>query len=212
MKSDTDVLRQSHAARPTNGSPAPAQHSLELIELTKSYGQQKAIDRVSVKVNRGEFVTLLGPSGSGKTTVLMSVAGFVEPESGQILLDRRDITRVPPEQRDFGMVFQGYALFPHMTVAQNVAFPLRVRGMTGSGISAKVRDILELVQMAAYSDRLPAQLSGGQQQRVALARALVFQPNLLLLDEPLSALDKSLRADLQWELRSLHRRLGTTFI
>ena len=187
-------------------------HSLELIGLTKRYGSHKAIDGVSVQVNQGEFVTLLGPSGSGKTTLLMAVAGFVEPESGQILLDRRDITHVPPEKRDFGMVFQGYALFPHMTVAENVGFPLRVRGTTRSEIDRRVAQILDLVQMAEFAKRLPPQLSGGQQQRVALARALVFQPALLLLDEPLSALDKSLRADLQWELRALHRRLGTTFI
>ena len=201
------------AAVPTSGSHlASASHSLELVEIVKRYGNHAAIDGVSIQVARGDFLTLLGPSGSGKTTLLMSVAGFVEPDSGRILLDSSDITGMPPELRDFGMVFQGYALFPHMTVTQNIAFPLRVRGIKGAKSDALVRQMLDLVQLGEFGARLPAQLSGGQQQRVALARALVFQPNLLLLDEPLSALDKSLRADVQWELRSLHRRLGTTFI
>jgi putative spermidine/putrescine transport system ATP-binding protein len=186
--------------------------ALALEGLTKRYGHFVAVHEVSLAVEAGSFLTLLGPSGSGKTTVLMMIAGFTEPSAGRILLDGRDITAVPPEKRDFGMVFQGYALFPHMTVAENVAFPLRVRGMGRAERDGKVRAALDLVQLAAFAERLPRQLSGGQQQRVALARALVFDPALLLLDEPLSALDKKLRAELQEELRDLHRRVGRTFV
>ncbi len=187
-------------------------HALGLLGLTKRYGDFTAVDDVSLEVAQGEFLTLLGPSGSGKTTILMAVAGFVAPSGGSILLDGRDITPLPPERRNFGMVFQGYALFPHMTVAENVAFPLRVRGLSRADRDAKVRAALDLVQLAPFAGRLPKQLSGGQQQRVALARALVFDPALLLLDEPLSALDKKLRAELQEELKALHRRVGRTFV
>ncbi|NKC31284.1 ABC transporter ATP-binding protein [Falsiroseomonas selenitidurans] len=189
-----------------------AGHALALRGLSKRYGSFTAVADVSLEVGQGEFLTLLGPSGSGKTTILMCIAGFVEPSEGAILLDGRDITALPPERRDFGMVFQGYALFPHMTVAENVAFPLRVRKMGAAEREAKVRAALDLVQLAAFAERRPSQLSGGQQQRVALARALVFEPALLLLDEPLSALDKKLRAELQDELKALHRRIGRTFV
>ncbi len=189
-----------------------AGHALALRGLTRRYGSFVAVRDVSLNVESGEFVTLLGPSGSGKTTMLMMVAGFTEPSEGTILLDGRDITALPPERRDFGMVFQGYALFPHMTVAENVAFPLRVRGLGRAAREEKVRAALDLVQLDRFADRKPAQLSGGQQQRVALARALVFDPALLLLDEPLSALDKKLRGELQEELKALHRRVGRTFI
>ena len=189
-----------------------AGHALALRGLTRRYGSFVAVRDVSLNVESGEFVTLLGPSGSGKTTMLMMVAGFTEPSEGSILLDGRDITALPPERRDFGMVFQGYALFPHMTVAENVAFPLRVRGLGRAAREEKVRAALDLVQLERFADRKPAQLSGGQQQRVALARALVFEPALLLLDEPLSALDKKLRGELQEELKTLHRRIGRTFI
>jgi len=187
-------------------------HALALDGLTKRYGSFTAVDNVSLRVESGEFLTLLGPSGSGKTTILMAVAGFVAPSAGTVLLDGRDITPLPPEKRDFGMVFQGYALFPHMNVAENVGFPLRVRGLSRADRDAKVRAALDLVQLGQFTDRLPKQLSGGQQQRVALARALVFDPNLLLLDEPLSALDKKLRAELQEELKALHQRVGRTFL
>ena len=187
-------------------------HSLSLRRLRKVYGDLAAVDDVSFEVERGRFLTLLGPSGSGKTTILMSIAGFVQPTAGLILLDDKDITALPPDKRNFGMVFQGYALFPHMSVEDNIWFPLRVRGVKRAEARKGVMASLELVQMAHLAKRLPGQLSGGQQQRVALARALVFQPDLLLLDEPLSALDKKLRADLQWELKSLHNRLGATFI
>ncbi|WP_232478444.1 ABC transporter ATP-binding protein [Roseomonas rosulenta] len=189
-----------------------AGHALGILGLTKRYGSFTAVDDVSLDVGQGEFLTLLGPSGSGKTTILMAVAGFVAPTAGSILLDGREITPLPPEKRNFGMVFQGYALFPHMSVAENVAFPLRVRGLSRADREAKVRAALDLVQLGAFAERLPKQLSGGQQQRVALARALVFEPNLLLLDEPLSALDKKLRAELQEELKALHRRVGRTFV
>jgi putative spermidine/putrescine transport system ATP-binding protein len=187
-------------------------HALGLRGLTKRYQGTTAIDDLTLDVAAGEFLTLLGPSGSGKTTVLMAIAGFVEPTAGDILLDGRPITRLPPEAREFGVVFQGYALFPHMTVAENIAYPLRVRRTPKPERDARVREILGLVQLAHLSDRRPSQLSGGQQQRVALARALVFRPNLLLLDEPLSALDKSLRTELQIELKRLHGRIGTTFV
>ena len=187
-------------------------HALALQGLTKCYGSFTAVADVSLRVERGEFLTLLGPSGSGKTTILMCIAGFVAPTAGAILLDGKDITPLPPERRDFGMVFQGYALFPHMTVAENVAFPLRVRKLSAADREAKVRAALDLVQLQSFAERLPRQLSGGQQQRVALARALVFDPALLLLDEPLSALDKKLRAELQEELKALHRRIGRTFV
>ncbi len=187
-------------------------HALSLQGLTKRYGNFTAVQDVSLRVERGEFLTLLGPSGSGKTTILMCIAGFVVPTEGAILLDGKDITPLPPERRDFGMVFQGYALFPHMTVAENVAFPLRVRKMGTAEREEKVRAALDLVQLTGFAERLPRQLSGGQQQRVALARALVFNPDLLLLDEPLSALDKKLRAELQEELKALHRRVGRTFV
>ena len=187
-------------------------HSLVLRNLSKHYGRLAAVDDVSLSIPRGQFLTLLGPSGSGKTTLLMVIAGFVEPSAGEVVLDDRPITHVPPEKRNFGMVFQGYALFPHLTVLDNVAFPLRVRGIAKAEIGERVRTALDLVRLAHLRDRLPRQLSGGQQQRVALARALVFAPHVLLLDEPLSALDKKLRAELQWELKALHRRVGTTFI
>jgi putative spermidine/putrescine transport system ATP-binding protein len=186
--------------------------SLTIDRLSKRYGTVLALDEVSIEVERGRFVTLLGPSGSGKTTLLMAIAGFVAPSGGAISLDGRPIDHLPPERRDFGMVFQGYALFPHLTVAENVAFPLRVRRQPRAEIEASVRRVLETVQLAPFADRLPRQLSGGQQQRAALARALVFQPKLVLLDEPLSALDKNLRADLQVELKGLHERLGLTFV
>ena len=164
-------------------------HSLALRALTKRYGEVAAVDNVALTIEQGQFLTLLGPSGSGKTTILMAVAGFVEPTAGDILLDGRVITHQPPEARNFGMVFQGYALFPHLSVAENVGFALKVRKQPREVIDAKVRAALDLVQMGHLAMRNPSQLSGGQQQRVALARALAFEPSILLLDEPLSALD-----------------------
>ncbi len=193
-------------------TPTATGHSLSVRGATKLYDGVAALDNVSLEIRRGSFLTLLGPSGSGKTTLLMTIAGFTRPDSGRLLVDDRDVTDLEPEKRNFGMVFQGYALFPHLTVARNVAFPLRIRGRSRSEIRERVQWALDLVQLGHLAGRYPRQLSGGQQQRVALARALVFEPEVLLLDEPLSALDKTLRADLQWELKDLHRRLGMTFI
>ncbi len=191
---------------------AELKHELTLRRLAKRYGAALALDSVDLSIGSGEFVTLLGPSGSGKTTLLMLIAGFVEPSEGDILLDGQPITPLPPERRQFGMVFQGYALFPHLSVADNVAFPLKVRRLPRGEIQSRVAEALALVQLGGLERRLPRELSGGQQQRVALARALVFRPRLLLLDEPLSALDKKLRGELQLELKSLHERVGLTFI
>ena len=185
---------------------------LHLDHISKRYGTTEVISDVSLEIDRGCFLTLLGPSGSGKTTLLMMVAGFVAPSAGEVRLEGRIITCLAPDKRDFGMVFQGYALFPHMTVGENVAFSLKVRGRPAAGRRMAVSRALDMVQMTRFADRMPKQLSGGQQQRVAIARALAFEPDLLLLDEPLSALDKNLRLEVQGELRSLHRRLGMTFI
>lgn len=185
---------------------------LQVADLVKRYGKVTALDHVGFDMKAGEFLTLLGPSGSGKTTTLMAIAGFVQVDSGSIRIAGRDLVKEPPERRGFGIVFQGYALFPHMTVAENVAFPLEVRGMGRADRDKEVRTALERVQLLQYADRKPRNLSGGQQQRVALARALVYKPDVLLLDEPLSALDRKLRAELQWELRSLHRDLGVSFL
>jgi len=181
--------------------------------VQKTYeGTALVVRDLDLDIRRGEFLTLLGPSGSGKTTTLMMLAGFETPTAGEISLAGTPITRTPPHKRNFGMVFQNYALFPHMTVAQNVAYPLSVRGLSGVERSEKVQRALDMVQMAKLGPRYPAQLSGGQQQRVALARALVFEPQLVLMDEPLGALDKQLREHMQIELKQLHRRLGVTFV
>lgn len=191
----------------------PASESVLSVQgAAKYYGPVRALDGVDLEIGDGEFLTLLGPSGSGKTTLLMAIAGFTELDAGSLSLRGEDITNLPPDRRNFGMVFQGYALFPNMTVAGNIAFPLKLRKWQPDAIKARVKECLELVQMERFADRMPSQLSGGQQQRVALARALSFKPSVLLLDEPLSALDKKLRADLQWELKDLHRQLGVTFI
>ena len=188
-------------------------HSFLRVDgVSKRYGAVTAIDDVSLSIPQGEFLTLLGPSGSGKTTLLMAIAGFVTPSAGRILLEGSDLVHLPPEKRNLGVVFQGYALFPHMSVAENVAFPLQVRRTPKAEIADRVRAALDMVHLSGLADRKPAQLSGGQQQRVALARALVFSPPVVLLDEPLSALDKQLRGQLQEELKSLHRRLGVTFV
>nr|WP_246800987.1 ABC transporter ATP-binding protein [Mesorhizobium amorphae] len=187
-------------------------HAVAIQSLCKSFGAVRALDDVSLEIPAGEFISLLGPSGSGKSTLLMAVAGFVDCQEGRILVNGQDITRVPAERRSLGVVFQGYALFPHMTVAENVAYPLKLRGVSKSDIARRVDTVLDLVKLRGMGDRKPRQLSGGQQQRVALARAFVFEPGIVLLDEPLSALDKQLRSELQFELKGLHGRLGTTFI
>lgn len=185
---------------------------LEIRNLVKRYGAAAAVDGASLTIAKGDFLTLLGPSGSGKTTILMAIAGFVKPTGGEIVLSGRDLVPLEPEERDLGIVFQGYALFPHMTVAQNVAFPLELRKWKPDAIARRVEETLAMVDLARFADRRPAQLSGGQQQRVALARCLSYQPDLLLLDEPLSALDRQLRARLQDELKSLHQRVGVTVV
>jgi spermidine/putrescine ABC transporter ATP-binding subunit len=185
---------------------------LALRGIVKRYGAVTAVDELSLEIAAGEFVSFLGPSGSGKTTLLMMLAGFIAPNAGEIELGSEDITRQPPYRRNIGMVYQNYALFPHMTVARNVAFPLRMRGMRRPAIAERVARALALVRLEGFDERLPNQLSGGQQQRVALARALVFEPPLLLLDEPLGALDKKLREELQIEIRQIQRAIGSTMI
>lgn len=181
--------------------------------VQKSYdGEQLVVKKLDLDIQRGEFLTLLGPSGSGKTTSLMMLAGFETPTEGEILLDGQPLHTVAPHQRGIGMVFQNYALFPHMTVARNLAFPLRVRRMSNADIALKVKRALDMVQLGHLAERYPAQLSGGQQQRIALARALVFEPSLVLMDEPLGALDKQLREQMQLEIRRLHRQLGLTVV
>ena len=181
--------------------------------VQKTYdGKTLVVKDLNLSIQKGEFLSLLGPSGSGKTTTLMMLAGFESPTAGEIALNGVPITRTPPHKRNFGMVFQNYALFPHMTVAQNIAYPLSVRGCPDLERQVKVAKALDMVQMGPMGDRFPAQLSGGQQQRVALARALVFDPQLVLMDEPLGALDKQLREHMQIELKALHRSLGITFV
>jgi putative spermidine/putrescine transport system ATP-binding protein len=182
-------------------------------DVCKTYdGLANVVDRLHLEVGEGEFLSLLGPSGSGKTTTLMMLAGFERPTAGHIRLRGESIERLPPYKRNFGMVFQNYALFPHMTVGENLAFPLSVRGVNRDDAAQRVRRALDMVRLPGYEARLPAQLSGGQQQRVAVARALVFEPQLILMDEPLGALDKQLREEMQLELRGLHERLGITTV
>jgi ABC-type Fe3+/spermidine/putrescine transport system ATPase subunit len=180
--------------------------------IAKSFGAVAALRPTTLEIGAGEFLTLLGPSGSGKTTLLNITAGYVEPSAGRVIIGERDVTDLPARKRNIGMVFQNYALFPHLSVAENVAYGLRVRGLARREIAQRVEAALEMVQLAGFEDRVPKQLSGGQQQRVALARALVIEPDLLLLDEPLGALDRQLRKHVQLEIRRLHQRLGRTMI
>ena len=186
---------------------------VRLRNLYKAYGQTAAVDDVSLDVPAGAFVSLLGPSGSGKTTTLNLIAGFLTPDRGDILIDNRSVADVPPHKRNIGMVFQSYSLFPHMTVAENVGFPLRMRTKLARDEARKrVAEMLALIQLSPLRGRYPRQLSGGQQQRVAMARALVSRPRLLLMDEPLGALDKKLREQMQTEIRRIHRSVGTTVV
>jgi putative spermidine/putrescine transport system ATP-binding protein len=185
---------------------------VEFIDVEKMYGAFQAVRRLNLTIGRGEFLTFLGPSGSGKTTSLNMLAGFERPSQGVITLAGKSVDRLPPYERNIGMVFQNYALFPHMSVEQNVAFPLSVRKTPKADIAPRVRRALEMVRLEQFKDRKPAQLSGGQQQRVALARALVFEPTLVLMDEPLGALDKKLREHMQIELKQIHEMLGVTIV
>ncbi len=224
MTSDEAVLRMGDGiqAQPirVNGAMAPsATDSIGALgarvifdRIEKRYGSVVAVDDVSLDIAPGEFLTLLGPSGSGKTTTLMMLAGFEIPTAGEIYVDEDPIAAVPPYRRNIGMVFQNYALFPHMTVGENIAFPLQMRRMSKSEIVRQTRAVLDLVGLPGYEGRYPRQLSGGQQQRVAVARALVFNPRVLLMDEPLGALDKKLRERLQLEIKALHDQLGVTII
>ena len=181
--------------------------------VQKSYdGEILVIKDLNLDIERGEFITMLGPSGSGKTTCLMMLAGFEPATHGEIFLNDEPINNVPPHKRGIGMVFQNYALFPHMTVAENLAFPLEVRGMSKSDVETRVRRALDMVQLGGFEDRRPGQLSGGQQQRVAVSRALVFDPQLVLMDEPLGALDKQLREQMQYEIKHIHESLGVSIV
>src|SRR5687767_2754599 len=186
---------------------------VQFVAVQKTYdGESLVVKNLDLNIRAGEFVTLLGPSGSGKTTTLMMLAGFEIPTAGEIYVDEDPIASVPPYRRNIGMVFQNYALFPHMTVGENIAFPLQMRRMSRAEITRQTTAVLQLVGLPGYEGRYPRQLSGGQQQRVAVARALVFNPRVLLMDEPLGALDKQLREHLQLEIKALHDQLGVTII
>lgn len=187
--------------------------AVSFARVSKTYdGKTAVVDDLDLTVGEGEFLSLLGPSGSGKTTTLMMLAGFEAPTAGEIMLAGRSLAQVPAYRRDIGMVFQDYALFPHMSVADNLAYPLRLRGLAREEIRARVDKALAMINMAGFGQRLPAALSGGQRQRVAVARALIFQPRLVLMDEPLGALDRQLREQLQLEIKQLHRQLGLTIV
>jgi putative spermidine/putrescine transport system ATP-binding protein len=200
------------ALAPAPQQATPAGRSLDVEDLTVRYGSAVAVDGVSLIIEPGEVVALLGPSGCGKTTLLRVIAGFVRQAAGRVLVDGAAIDSLAANQRNIGIVFQNYALFPHMTVADNVAYGLNARGQRGLGVARRVARMLDMVQLGAFRDRLPRQLSGGQQQRVALARALAVEPSILLLDEPFAALDRNLRLDMQIEVKRLQRQLGLTTI
>lgn len=185
---------------------------IKISGLSKHYGSVVALGGIDLHIKSGEFMTLLGPSGSGKTTLLMALAGFTRPTSGSIFFGDEEVILKPPHRREIGMMFQNYALFPHMSVFQNIAYPLKVKGVNKAGIKEAVHEVLEMVQLKDFGDRRISELSGGQKQRVGLARAVVFKPKILLMDEPLSALDKNLRESMQVELRAMHDRLGMTTV
>lgn len=181
-------------------------------KVSKAFGSLTVVDNLDLTIQKGEFVSMLGPSGSGKTTLLMLLAGFERPTGGTVSVDGKRIDQLPPHKRNMGVVFQNYALFPHMTIAENVAFPLKMRSLSKAEIQDRVKRALDMVQLGTMLERKPSQLSGGQQQRVALARALVFEPKVVLMDEPLGALDKQLRERMQLDIRELHHRLGLTIV
>ncbi|WP_185735547.1 ABC transporter ATP-binding protein [Burkholderia sp. Bp9090] len=201
-----DVSRPSRIGVAIDGAP------IRIENIAKQYGATTAVSGIDLDIRAGEFLSLLGPSGSGKTTLLMMLAGFELPSEGRLTLGTTDITRMAPNKRNIGMVFQRYALFPHMTVHQNIAYPLRMRKVPKAEIPERVERALSMVQLNGFGDRMPSQLSGGQQQRVAVARALVFEPPVLLMDEPLSALDKKMRERMQIEIKQLQQRLGVTVV
>ena len=207
------LMRRVQAEGTASLTAHTAGRRLELIGVCKRYESgPEVVKDVSFTLEPGEFLTLLGPSGSGKTTTLMMVAGFELPSAGEIRVDERDVSTLSPDRRNFGVVFQGYALFPHMTVEENVAFPMKMRGLARSECTRRAREMLDKVGLADFSDRKPRALSGGQQQRVALARALVFEPDALLLDEPLGALDRRLREAMQIEIKELQKRIGISIL
>ncbi|WP_247452725.1 ABC transporter ATP-binding protein [Bradyrhizobium sp. 174] len=212
----TPVLRSYDSGNGVNsmrhGTGDQITHAIALKGISKMFGPVTALHPTDLNVEKGEFLTLLGPSGSGKTTLLNLIAGATGPTTGAILLDGRDITRMPPRERGIGMVFQNYALMPHMTVFENVAYPLRARHQPSNTIRAKVMEALDRVGLRGLEDRKPRQLSGGQQQRVGIARCIVYSPSIIMMDEPLGALDKNLREQMQGEIKRLHKDLGTTFI
>ncbi|MFS2055086.1 ABC transporter ATP-binding protein, partial [Variovorax sp. CT11-76] len=197
---------------PVAGSERVGGAGIEIRGLAKRFGAVRAVDDVSLSVQPGEFLALLGPSGSGKTSILMSIAGFELPDAGSIAIDGRDVTYLPASQRNLGMVFQKYTLFPHLSVLDNVAFGLKMRGVARAERHRLAEQALATVRLEGYGKRMPAQLSGGQQQRVALARAIVYKPKVLLMDEPLSALDKNLREEMQLEIKRLQSQLGITVV
>ena len=204
-----NIMSEASTSRTDDSNTALPIH---ITGLTKRYGDLYALDAVDLDIRSGEFLTLLGPSGSGKTTLLMAIAGFNKPDAGSIRFGNTEMILTPPHKRNVGMVFQSYALFPHMTVAENIAFPLKLRGVSVSDRHERVEEALETVQLSGLGGRNIDQLSGGQRQRVALARAFVFGPRILLMDEPLSALDKKLRERMQIELKHLHEKLGVTTV
>jgi spermidine/putrescine ABC transporter ATP-binding subunit len=205
-------MREGSGLTVAQGPDCQADYHVSIRDLCKSYGGDPAVKNLTIDVRRGEFLALLGPSGSGKTTLLMTIAGFDFPDSGAIAIGGRDVTWMAPNKRDLGMVFQRYTLFPHMSVLDNIAFPLRMRKVSRAERETRARGALQTVRLDGYGDRKPSQLSGGQQQRVALARAIVYNPQVLLMDEPLSALDKNLREEMQVEIKHLQRALGVTVI
>jgi len=206
------VTRSGSAAPAGGHEPAAGEAGIDLDRVTKRYGENTVVDGIDLAIEPGEFMTFLGPSGSGKTTTLNMIAGFTQVTEGRLRIYGEPVAKLPPHKRDIGMVFQNYALFPHRTVAENIAYPLQRRRLSKAQQREKVAAALDMVRMGDYGDRYPSELSGGQQQRVALARALVYRPRVLLMDEPLGALDKKLREWLQSEIKRIHREVGSTFV